>query len=620
LTIAASTGSTDTTAVGLAYDGSVATSWETTGPTPQPRATLTLDLGASRTLTGVKWVYRETGGADEVLIQTSADTVSWRTVGRYGNAPAGSWYGEDLARDGRYVRFMFLNPNGDVLLGSLAEVQIWGGVSYPPGTASPRLGGTKLTIARSYSSRNANTPSRAYDGNTSTSWETTATTPASAELKLDLGRTRRLSGITWRYRVTGSADEVLIQTSTDNTTWRTVGRYGNAPAGKVYGVATVRDARYVRLTVRNPNRDPVLGYLAEVEVWGSTTTATVTAAQAAAVRPTPTPTVTPTPTATAPPSPSPTATATATATPKPTEAAPTAAAPTEAASERSGLVVGTGGDGVRCRVAPSVDAEVLTVVPEGNSLPITGDVQDGWYPVVCGEGAGFVRAEFLAVDGTQPDATTTDPAPTATDTDSDTATAPEPTVAATPTPYAVVGAGDTEQSGTAALVVDGDPDTAWLVAPQASPHEARLVLDLGEVRPISRIEWELATSGMLGTFEIWLSTDNETWWSLGPIDGTTLAPGTGYAVEVGSEARYVAVVVPNVSGQGQVGGVGEVRIWPADRAAPLTDRGAPVTPTPVIDTAAQSTEAPTEEPAEGEAGEEPPPAEEPTPADEGEGG
>jgi hypothetical protein len=100
---------------------------------------------------------------------------------------------------------------------------------------------------------------------------------------------------------------------------------------------------------------------------------------------------------------------------------------------------------------------------------------------------------------------------------------------------------------------------------------------------------------MLGTFEIWLSTDGETWWSLGPIDGTTLSPGTGYAVAVGSQARYVAFVLPGVSGQPQVGGIGEVRIWPADQAPPLSERGAPLTPTPVADAAALPTEPPATE-------------------------
>ncbi|MDP8908488.1 MAG: S8 family serine peptidase, partial [Chloroflexota bacterium] len=243
LSIARSTTSIGTTASTLAHDGSTSTSWETTSSTVPIKATLTLDLGATRTLTGLKWVYRQTGSADEVLIQTSLDNVTWRTVGRYGNAPAGSWYGEDMARDGRYVRFTFLNPNGDAVLAYLAEVQIWGGISYPPGTAYPSFSGTKLSIARSTGSSNANASTRAHDGSTSTSWETTVTTtPTSSALHVDLGITRRLSGIKWRFRVTGAADEMLIQTSIDGSTWRTVGRYGNAPAGRWYGVATVRDA------------------------------------------------------------------------------------------------------------------------------------------------------------------------------------------------------------------------------------------------------------------------------------------------------------------------------------------------------------------------------------------
>jgi hypothetical protein len=65
-----------------------------------------------------------------------------------------------------------------------------------------------------------------------------------------------------------------------------------------------------------------------------------------------------------------------------------------------GWVAGTNGDGVRCRAAADPNAPVITVLPEGTSIEITGPAFDIWQPINCMGGGGFVASQFV---------TTTDP-------------------------------------------------------------------------------------------------------------------------------------------------------------------------------------------------------------------
>ncbi|MDQ4098896.1 MAG: discoidin domain-containing protein, partial [Chloroflexota bacterium] len=232
LAVRASTGTPGATSSTLVHDGVIGASWDLTSSPPPTSGFVTLDLGANRALSGVRWAFRVSGGADAMTIATSTDNRTWTTVGTFGNAPAKTWYGTNASRTARYVRFTFANPNGDGKIGYLAEAEIWGTtVVYPPGTANPSFSGEKLAIAASASSTQATSSTNAHDGNVGTTWSTTTSTPPpNAAITFDLGSTRTMSGVRWLYSQTGSADEVLIQTSLDGSTWRTVGRYGNAPA------------------------------------------------------------------------------------------------------------------------------------------------------------------------------------------------------------------------------------------------------------------------------------------------------------------------------------------------------------------------------------------------------
>ena len=60
-------------------------------------------------------------------------------------------------------------------------------------------------------------------------------------------------------------------------------------------------------------------------------------------------------------------------------------------------IVGTSGEGARCRVAANADADVIALVPEGAAVSVTGDAVDNWRPVICEEKAGFISADFVAI-------------------------------------------------------------------------------------------------------------------------------------------------------------------------------------------------------------------------------
>lgn len=91
--------------------------------------------------------------------------------------------------------------------------------------------------------------------------------PTSAYVYVDLGAIKPIGSIRWVFALEGAADAMLVQVSSDRATWTTLTQATNAPAGAWQAVAAGLNARYVRLYFTNPNGDPTLGGLGEVEVW-----------------------------------------------------------------------------------------------------------------------------------------------------------------------------------------------------------------------------------------------------------------------------------------------------------------------------------------------------------------
>ena len=116
--------SANSTSSTLAWDNHTSTYWETTGDTPSS-ARIQFDLGSSKYVSKVRWLFQKTGWADWCTIEYSTDKTTWKFAGDASNPHAGVWYDRLINRNIRYVRFVFLNINDDPEMGGLAEVQLY---------------------------------------------------------------------------------------------------------------------------------------------------------------------------------------------------------------------------------------------------------------------------------------------------------------------------------------------------------------------------------------------------------------------------------------------------------------------------------------------------------------
>lgn len=148
-------------------------------------------------------------------------------------------------------------------------------------------------------------------------------------------------------------------------------------------------------------------------------------------------------------------------------------------------------------------------------------------------------------------------------------TSPTPPVAAV-APYAIAAASGMP-SGSAGAALDGDPRTAWLTAQPTPPADAALVLDLGTLKSIARLRWYIATPTAAAGFQIQVSDDGRVWRTVPlPTGGSTLG---WHDLVVQSRGRFVRWRLTNARQDRQLGGLGEVAVYPPP--------GAPVpSPTP----------------------------------------
>jgi hypothetical protein len=108
-------------------DGKYSTVWKTKpfSSGPPSEAWVWVDLGASQKVGDIRWVFGEAGIADTFVIEGSNDLQTWTGITTRNGKPAGVWQEKVTSRTLRYIRFRFQNPNGDLYLGGLAEVQVW---------------------------------------------------------------------------------------------------------------------------------------------------------------------------------------------------------------------------------------------------------------------------------------------------------------------------------------------------------------------------------------------------------------------------------------------------------------------------------------------------------------
>lgn len=61
-----------------------------------------------------------------------------------------------------------------------------------------------------------------------------------------------------------------------------------------------------------------------------------------------------------------------------------------------GIITGTNGDGIRCRIDDSYEAAVITVLPEGVTVEIRGaTAEENWTPVFCAGKKGYVVSTYV---------------------------------------------------------------------------------------------------------------------------------------------------------------------------------------------------------------------------------
>jgi uncharacterized protein YkwD len=122
--IAASGRSANSALSGVAYDGDLKTVWMTETSTPPRSAHIWFDLGSTQRIRAIEWMFARGGAADHFQIEVSTDNVTWTAVATKSNGAVGAWRSARFSGDARFIRFAFLNPNGDPVLGYLAEVRV----------------------------------------------------------------------------------------------------------------------------------------------------------------------------------------------------------------------------------------------------------------------------------------------------------------------------------------------------------------------------------------------------------------------------------------------------------------------------------------------------------------
>ena len=577
LRIAASGRSANANSGTYAYDANPSTAWYTTTSSPPTSAYVYFDLGAAKSVGTIRWLFAQTGSADAMQVQVSTDRATWAKVADVGNAAVNTWQSVAANKSARYVRFYLTNPNRDLRLGYLAEIEVYAatttvaeapvtaaeadtGGSAPTGTPLPPTatptpvttpaptpepvraaesptgtgvvsgtgdagarcredasveaaiitvllegarvdllgapigdwqpvrcqgrdgfvhrqyvvadGGavtagsgdpveptlppsaaaeigltpapttpvapepaatpTPYPIAGGARSPNSTTSAAIYDRDLATYWASTGAPPAEASVLVDLGATKPIGTVRWLFAAGGLADGMRIQISEDGTTWATLAQPGNAEVGFWQELPVGVAGRYVRFFFANPNVDPAVGGLAEIEVWPATGPVAALTVDPAA----PVPTATPPPT-----------------------------------------------------VAPA-------------------------------------------------------------------AVAPAPAVG----PYPIAGSARSANSTTSVAVYDRDPATYWASSTEAPPTEAEVSVDLGAPQPIGRIRWLFAAEGLAEGMQVQVSGDGTNWAPLAQ-------PGNGPAgfwqeLPAGVTARYVRFVFANPSLLPAVGGLAEVEILP----------------------------------------------------------
>jgi len=272
--------------------------------------------------------------------------------------------------------------------------------------------------------------------------------------------------------------------------------------------------------------------------------------------------------------PSPTASSTE-ALPSPTPKPPP---PTPMPVTGHGYVASETGVAVNCRVAPSTDAAIITVVTHGGEIALRGEPFDGWQGVVCGSQDGYVAAQFIS--STPPP--TLPPEPTATppqepevdETEEDVDEPVQSSARPGSNPWldgAPLAVADVWADGGATSAwntVDGSQGSVWYSVDGAG--QASITLDLGAVQQVTGVRWMYAESGGADNMRLLVSLDGSSWTQL--VTTSNRAPYTWEGLPTALDARFVRLTFDNPNGVPVLGLLAEVEVW---GFTPATDAPAP---------------------------------------------
>lgn len=110
---------------GVLVDEDPQTVWSTDGVSVLPLASFALDLDEVRDIGVVRWLPGANGTSGRLLIHTSADGESWTEIDLDSAVSDGEWSEIAINTPARFVRFAFINEDEALVLGGIAEVELW---------------------------------------------------------------------------------------------------------------------------------------------------------------------------------------------------------------------------------------------------------------------------------------------------------------------------------------------------------------------------------------------------------------------------------------------------------------------------------------------------------------
>jgi hypothetical protein len=245
---------------------------------------LQIDLGTPKTVSAIKLFTQTPTKAPNTYFQYSQNLSWWSDIPGLSNVNTGLSYGEKNYPTGditaRYFRLVIDNTTYLADLGYYSDLQLCISSRNGQPLGAPTGPQTKPASHRlsvmSASSTKGNA-SAVLDGLPWTSWLIDGK-PASAELKLDLGKVQMVTGLRYFATYSAVARHTTVEYSANGASWTAfsgatninTGGYGPNPS---YGINTIGPfspvaARYIRFRIDNPEGNWALGGYGEIDVVG----------------------------------------------------------------------------------------------------------------------------------------------------------------------------------------------------------------------------------------------------------------------------------------------------------------------------------------------------------------